>query len=31
MVFNALNVLGDDIIAWADPDSAFGGYTKVRN
>jgi hypothetical protein len=28
VVFNALNVLGDDIIAWADPDSAFGGYTK---
>ena len=27
---DSLNALGDSIIAWADPEGQFSGYTKVR-
>ena len=28
--FETLNDIGDSIVAWADPEGQFSGYTKVR-
>jgi hypothetical protein len=28
--WNAMDILGDKIIAFADPNNEFTGYTKVR-